>query len=92
MPKLLVIDDEPSIRFSIEQVFADDGIEVLGAETADEGLRLAAEESPDVDPAGHPPGRPLRAGRLSTTCAASIPRASSSSSPGTERPTPPSRP
>jgi DNA-binding NtrC family response regulator len=48
MPKLLVIDDETSIRFSIEQVFADDDIDVLGAENAEDGLRLAAEESPDV--------------------------------------------
>ena len=48
MAKLLVIDDEPSIRFSIEQVFAEDGIQILGAETAAEGLQLAADESPDV--------------------------------------------
>jgi len=48
MPKLLVIDDEASIRFSIEQVFADDDIDVFGAETAEDGLRLATEESPDV--------------------------------------------
>ncbi len=48
MAKLLVIDDEPSIRFSIEQVFAEDGIQVLGAETAAEGLQLAADEAPDV--------------------------------------------
>jgi DNA-binding NtrC family response regulator len=48
MAKLLVIDDEPSIRFSIEQVFAEESIRVLGAETAAEGLQLAAEECPDV--------------------------------------------
>ena len=48
MPKLLVIDDEALIRFSIVQVFSDRDIEVLGAETADDGLRLAEEESPDV--------------------------------------------
>ncbi|MEN6458527.1 MAG: sigma-54 dependent transcriptional regulator [Thermoguttaceae bacterium] len=48
MAKLLVIDDEPSIRFSIEQVFAEDSIEVLGAETAAEGLQLADDETPDV--------------------------------------------
>jgi two-component system nitrogen regulation response regulator GlnG len=48
MPKLLVIDDEAIIRFSIVQVFANDNIEILGAETAEEGLRLAEEESPDV--------------------------------------------
>jgi two-component system, NtrC family, nitrogen regulation response regulator GlnG len=48
MPKLLVIDDEPNIHFSIAHVFDDENIQVLGAETADEGLRLASEESPDV--------------------------------------------
>jgi two-component system nitrogen regulation response regulator GlnG len=48
MPKLLVIDDESSIRFSIAQVFEGENIEMLGAATAEEGLRLAAEELPDV--------------------------------------------
>jgi len=48
MPKILVIDDEPGILFSIEQVFDGEATEVLGAESAAEGLRLAAEESPDV--------------------------------------------
>jgi len=48
MPKLLVIDDEPNIRFSIEQVFDDSDVSVLGAETAEEGLRLVDAESPDV--------------------------------------------
>ncbi len=48
MAKLLVIDDEPSIQFSIATVFTDKSVQVLGAETAAEGLQLAAEESPDV--------------------------------------------
>jgi two-component system nitrogen regulation response regulator GlnG len=48
VPKLLIIDDEPAIRFSIEAVLDSEEISVFGAETADEGLRLAAEESPDV--------------------------------------------
>ncbi len=48
MAKLLVIDDEPTIHFSIAQVFADESVQVLGAEAAAEGLQLAAEESPDV--------------------------------------------
>ena len=48
MPKLLIIDDEPSIRLSIKAVFGREDLTVFGAETADEGLRLAAEESPDV--------------------------------------------
>jgi len=48
MPKLLIIDDEPSIRLSIKAVFAREDVAVLAAETADEGLRLAAEQSPEV--------------------------------------------
>jgi DNA-binding NtrC family response regulator len=48
MPKLLVIDDEPNIRFSIEQVFSSRDLQVLGAETGEEGLRLVEEESPNV--------------------------------------------
>ncbi len=48
MPKLLIIDDEPGIRFSIEQVFDSGSVQVFSADCAEEGLRLAAEESPDV--------------------------------------------
>jgi two-component system nitrogen regulation response regulator GlnG len=48
MPKLLVIDDEATIRFSIGQVFAGHNIEVCDAETAEQGLRLAEEKSPNV--------------------------------------------
>ena len=48
MPKLLIIDDEPNIRFSIEQVFDADEIRVLTAATADEGLAVAREQSPDL--------------------------------------------
>ncbi len=48
MPKLLVIDDEPGIHFSIGRVFAQEAIQVIGAESAADGLRLAGEESPDV--------------------------------------------
>lgn len=48
MPKLLVIDDEVNIRFSIEDVFSDADVRVLGAATAEEGLKAAADESPEV--------------------------------------------
>jgi DNA-binding NtrC family response regulator len=49
MFKLLVIDDEPNIRFSIEQVFGGRAdVQVFGAHNATEGLRLAREESPHV--------------------------------------------
>ena len=48
MYKLLVVDDEPSICFSVEQVFANQDIEVFAAGTADEGVQLLTDEAPDV--------------------------------------------
>lgn len=48
MSKVLVIDDEPNIQFSIEQVLAEEDFELFRAETAEEGLRLAAEHAPNV--------------------------------------------
>lgn len=48
MPKLLVIDDEPNVRFSISQVFAGADIQLFEANSAKVGIRLAAEEAPDV--------------------------------------------
>ena len=48
MKKLLIVDDEPGILFTIEQCFEGAEIHVLKAPTAEEGLRLVREESPDV--------------------------------------------
>jgi two-component system nitrogen regulation response regulator GlnG len=48
MPKLLVIDDEPNILFSIEKVFKDRDVQFFSAQTAQEGLQLAVEHSPNV--------------------------------------------
>lgn len=48
MPKLLIIDDEPNVRFSIESLFQREDVTVFSAETADAGIRMADEESPDV--------------------------------------------
>jgi DNA-binding NtrC family response regulator len=48
MQRLLIIDDEAGIRFSIRQLFEGEGVEVFDAECAEEGLRLAAEIRPDV--------------------------------------------
>jgi DNA-binding NtrC family response regulator len=48
MPTLLVIDDESSIHISIQAVFGGAGVTVLGADTAVEGIHLAAERSPEV--------------------------------------------
>jgi len=45
---LLVIDDEPNIGFSIRHALESDRVRVLSAETAEEGMRLLAEASPDL--------------------------------------------
>ena len=48
MYKILVIDDERNIRFSIAEVFSETNIEVVGAATGEEGLRLLQEVNPDA--------------------------------------------
>ncbi len=48
MPTLLVIDDESSVRISIKAVFSRTDVTVLEAETAEEGVALAAENFPGV--------------------------------------------
>jgi two-component system nitrogen regulation response regulator GlnG len=48
MPTLLVIDDEPSVCYSFRRVFEEDGVEVLTASTAAEGLRQLSDHAPDV--------------------------------------------
>jgi len=45
---ILVIDDEPGIRFSIGQVLTASDVELLQADCAADGVRIAAEERPDV--------------------------------------------
>ncbi len=48
MPTLLVIDDEQSVRYSFRRVFEEDGVTVLTAATAAEGLEQVREHAPDV--------------------------------------------
>jgi two-component system nitrogen regulation response regulator GlnG len=48
MPMLLVIDDEQSVRYSFRRVFEGNGVRVLTARTAAEGLQQVREQSPDV--------------------------------------------
>ncbi|MEZ6128397.1 MAG: sigma-54 dependent transcriptional regulator [Planctomycetaceae bacterium] len=48
MPRLLVIDDEPSILHAFRRAFDDPQLELLTAETAAEGERMAREDRPDV--------------------------------------------
>src|SRR5437667_221160 len=48
MPSLLVIDDEESVRYSFRYVFEEDGVQILTAGTAAEGLELFHAHDPDV--------------------------------------------
>ena len=48
MPKLLIVDDEPNVRYSLEKTFRADEVDVVTAETGRDGLRLAQNESPDA--------------------------------------------
>jgi two-component system nitrogen regulation response regulator GlnG len=48
MPKLLVVDDEESVRYSFRRVFQGEDVEVLTAGTAAEGLAAIDRDDPDV--------------------------------------------
>jgi two-component system nitrogen regulation response regulator GlnG len=48
MPTLLVIDDEPSVRYSFRHVYAGGETEVIEAATAAEGEAKVREHNPDV--------------------------------------------
>ena len=48
MATLLVIDDEESVRYSFRRVFGAEGVHVLTAATAAEGLALFRDQSPDA--------------------------------------------
>jgi two-component system, NtrC family, nitrogen regulation response regulator GlnG len=49
MPRtLLVIDDEESVRYSFRRIFGKEGMTVLTAPTAAEGLEAVREQQPDV--------------------------------------------
>ncbi|MCG6158309.1 sigma-54-dependent transcriptional regulator [Rubinisphaera margarita] len=48
MSNILVVDDEPSICWTLEQALADDGHEVVATSTAEEALQIAERLRPDV--------------------------------------------
>jgi two-component system nitrogen regulation response regulator GlnG len=48
MPTLLVIDDEPSVRYSFRRVLEEEGVTVQTASTAAEGLQQLSAHAPDV--------------------------------------------
>lgn len=47
-PKVLVAEDDPSVRLTIEFVLEDEGFEVLLAPDGEAALRMALESLPDV--------------------------------------------
>jgi two-component system, OmpR family, alkaline phosphatase synthesis response regulator PhoP len=47
-PKVLIAEDDPSVRMTLEFVLEDEGFSVLSAEDGAEALRIAGEELPDV--------------------------------------------
>ena len=48
MPKLLVIDDDRSVRHLVRQAFDGSGIEIIDAATAEEGLDVLRRQTPDT--------------------------------------------
>ena len=48
MPKLLLVDDEPNVLYTLELGLAGDGIEILTARTGREAIHLAKAKSPDA--------------------------------------------
>ncbi|MFO0866198.1 MAG: sigma-54 dependent transcriptional regulator [Gemmataceae bacterium] len=74
LKKLLVIDDEESVRYSIESIFASSTLAVRTARNAAEGMEIAESDRPDVilldyqlpDRSGLDVMRDLRAAALKT--------------------------
>lgn len=48
MPKLLIVDDEPNLLYSLKKAFQTDHLEIVTAETAGEGVERVQTEKPDV--------------------------------------------
>jgi two-component system nitrogen regulation response regulator GlnG len=48
MPKLLVVDDEPNVLYSIERTFRSDDLEVFVARTGGQGIDLVGQLRPDA--------------------------------------------
>ena len=46
-PRILVVDDDPSLRLLVDAIFRDD-YDVIQAKTGEEGIRKASLENPDV--------------------------------------------
>jgi two-component system nitrogen regulation response regulator GlnG len=48
MPKMLVVDDEPNVLYSIEKTFRSDTLEVIGAQSGGQAIELTKRLRPDL--------------------------------------------
>src|SRR5262245_42400957 len=48
MPKLLIVDDEPNVLYSLKKRLGGESLEVLTAQTARQGIALVQQERPDA--------------------------------------------
>ncbi len=48
MPKLLIVDDEPNLLYSLAKVLRSPALEIVTAETARDGIERVRQEKPDV--------------------------------------------
>ena len=48
MPKMLVVDDEPNVLYSIEKTFRSDTLDVIGAQTGAQAIELTKRMRPDL--------------------------------------------
>ena len=48
MPKLLLVEDELEVMDTLKDYFTHHGVEVLTADSGEEGLKLLAAQGPDV--------------------------------------------
>ncbi len=48
MAKILIVDDDPSMRYSLSRLLQADGLEVLAGKNGEEALHIFAEHKPDL--------------------------------------------
>jgi len=48
MTRILVVDDSPTETFAVTEILKRQGMEVLTADSAEQGLKIAREERPDL--------------------------------------------
>ena len=59
--RILIVEDEKTALQALSLLLADEGYEILKAQTGEEGLRMTLQQEPDLVLARHPPSRRGRA-------------------------------